>query len=412
MKKNSRKRYIIIVTLCTLIVILAYSTITGVYLNNVLNKYQNDAEETISKYADKLKSVDITVIKNITTNKDSLGIYRDIVDPRISVILYEKRIMDDTGKYNTLDAFLNVNRVGLKGILNEASIENIAGTDYMIYEFSAGENYYVKLAMPYIDTHKYYVDFSISLVVFIIIAALICGIVIFIYDKFILENIKKQQEFVNDMSHEIRTPLTIIKGNLENSLAVPNSTIMDVAENIESSIREVDHLTSLSQNLLNIVSTTRTAVNKKKTYNLSEMISDVLDVYSDIISGSEKTLIANIDSIEAVVDSEKIKQLVIILLENAVKYTSKGDKIRVQLKRHEDAFELIVSDTGRGIDENDKEKIFERFYRGANAKSENGTGLGLSIAKEIVESHNGRISASNNIPNGLVISVYIPNKQE
>lgn len=410
MKINTSKKFILTAFINSLIILIVYAVAAFLYFNSVLTRYDTMASDEISQYAERLNEVNIEAIENITSKKNTDIIYTDLIDPRIDVILYKKRV-DNTAEYNTRDDFLNKNKVGLTGILNEAHTEEIGGVSYMTYEFHYDGDYYIKLAMPYVDKGEYYIDYVISLVVLLLVAAVTCAVTSYMQGKPIVNNIIKQKEFVNDISHEIRTPLTVIKGNLENLLACPDSKVTDVAELVENSICEVEHITDLAENLLNIVSDNRNMVTKKLNYNLSDMVSNVLDVYGDIISGHNKTLIANIDSVSAICDTEKIKQLLIILLDNAIKYTQEGDRIKVALKRAENGFNLVVSDTGIGIDKGEEEKIFDRFYRGNNAKSLNGTGLGLSIAKSIVLSHEGKISATHNIPRGLVISVFIPNKK-
>ena len=110
-------------------------------------------------------------------------------------------------------------------------------------------------------------------------------------------------------------------------------------------------------------------------------------------------------------DGEKLKQLLIILLENAVKYTRDGDKIKVSLKKIDNAYALSVADTGIGIADGEEEKIFDRFYRSENAKNQQGSGLGLAIAKTIVEEVGGKIYATHNIPQGIVVTAILPERR-
>ncbi|MEG2675520.1 MAG: sensor histidine kinase, partial [Clostridia bacterium] len=153
-----------------------------------------------------------------------------------------------------------------------------------------------------------------------------------------------------------------------------------------------------------IISDNRVKVVKEKGFTLNESMTSVLDIYSEIISGENKTLIANIAQVESVCDLDKMKQLLIILLDNAIKYTRPNDKIKVTLRQLKKGFELSVADTGIGIARGDEEKIFERFFRGDNAQELQGTGLGLSIAKTIVDNHGGKIVATRNIPSGLIVT--------
>lgn len=153
------------------------------------------------------------------------------------------------------------------------------------------------------------------------------------------------------------------------------------------------------------------SVKTVKKIDAADIVSNVLEVYSEIIGESNRTLIANIQSVDVNIEGEKLKQLLIILLENAVKYTRDGDRIKVSLKKADNSCVLCVADTGIGIADGDEEKIFERFYRGENAKNKQGTGLGLAIARTITEEVGGRIYANHNIPSGILITAVLPERR-
>lgn len=230
----------------------------------------------------------------------------------------------------------------------------------------------------------------------------------FLMGRPVVRAIKQQKEFIHEMTHEIRTPLTVIRGNVEHMLACPDHTVMQVSELLDNTLEEVDHITALSQDLMSSVSTP--SPKRGKSADLSDTVSGVLEIYSEIIGESNRTLIANVQSAQSSLDGEKVKQLLIILLENAVKYTREGDKIRVSLKKTDSGALLTVADTGIGIADGDEHKIFDRFYRGENAKNQQGTGLGLAIARNIVEEAGGKIQAMHNVPSGLVVTALLPER--
>ncbi|HAT83970.1 MAG TPA: hypothetical protein DCS37_03630, partial [Clostridiales bacterium] len=197
----------------------------------------------------------------------------------------------------------------------------------------------------------------------------------------------------------------IIKGNLENVLATPDATVKEVADEINSSLDEVDYMTTMSTGLLNIVRGENKSI--KKEGIMSDAVSEVVDMFSDVATLSGKALIACVDYCDIQVDKEKIKQLLTVLLDNSIKYTHEGDRINVKLKNTKEGCILTVSDTGIGVDKSELELIFDRFYRAQNAKDINGTGLGLAVAKSIVDSMDGSIKAMQNVPQGLEIDVAI-----
>lgn len=393
-----------------LITLLVLGSLTGTFLWSVSNGARRTADAQMQEYAQQLKEESAQNL-SLLTDADTQAQLSYLIRPNVKVILYRRRA-DGTASYHTADPFLNEHHADISSSLNKTQPERIENYEFFTYSFSAQEGYYVKLLISsdLVDEHG-----AVGIYIWYLLGALIACAAIYLVFTYlqgrpIYRTIEQQKNFINDMSHEIRTPLTVIKGNLENIMQSPDSRIMDVSQQLESTLSEVDHITALSQNLLSIVSTRRAEAHRKTERGLGEMISGVLEIYSEIISAGNRTLIASIDEAEALVDSEKIKQLLIILLDNAIKYTREGDKIKVSFKRVDGGIKLTVSDTGIGIAEGDEEKIFERFYRGENAKNQQGTGLGLSIAKSIVEQHNGKMTATRNIPTGLIIAAFIPSK--
>ena len=180
-------------------------------------------------------------------------------------------------------------------------------------------------------------------------------------------------------------------------------------ESLRECVSEVEYMTDISAGLLNIVRAGNRNVGKDG--NVSETVSSVVDMYADLANMDDKALIARIDSTQLSLDRDKVKQLVSILLDNAVKYTRPGDRINVKLKNTaRGGCALVVADTGIGVPKGDEEKIFDRFYRASNVGEIQGTGLGLAIAKTIVESLGGTIAARANAPSGLEITVDFPRR--
>jgi two-component system, OmpR family, sensor histidine kinase CiaH len=135
-------------------------------------------------------------------------------------------------------------------------------------------------------------------------------------------------------------------------------------------------------------------------FDISKLINNVLLTFEAVIFENNIELSSNIEEgITIKGDRESIKKVFIILLDNAIKYTSKNGKIDVELIKEKNKIKLKIKNTGEGIKKEDLDKIFERFYRvdTSRARDTGGYGLGLSIAKSIVESHNGKIYAESNI---------------
>ncbi|WP_338213801.1 sensor histidine kinase [Companilactobacillus muriivasis] len=230
----------------------------------------------------------------------------------------------------------------------------------------------------------------------------------------IVKSWKQQTEFVNDAAHELRTPLTIIQGKLEYMLTKPNKTILDEAEAISVSLDEVSRLNSLTNNLL-VLARSDSATTK---YNFEMttpdfFLKDPIEPFKDIINSQSKVFQINLYHTPTLyLDRDKIKQLLIILLDNATNYTPKNGTIKIYDQVEGTKYQFVISDTGIGINDKDKDKIFGRFYRVDKSRNSNsgGHGLGLAIAKQIVDIHHGHIFVRDNLPQGSEFVVELPIK--
>ena len=225
------------------------------------------------------------------------------------------------------------------------------------------------------------------------------------------EFVDKQITFVSDASHELRTPLAIVQSKLENILTNPNQKVYEVGEDLAISLKELTRLKKLTSDLLALARSDQS----KLTYNLTRenlnvLLFEIIDPFIEIAEIEQRKLIFEGEDVEAIVDKDKIRELMIILLDNALKYTNEGDEIKITLKQG--VFDAIieVADTGIGISDETKIKIFERFYREdkARSRSTGGNGLGLSIGKTIVTDLKGKISVDHNDPKGTKFIILLP----
>ena len=148
---------------------------------------------------------------------------------------------------------------------------------------------------------------------------------------------------------------------------------------------------------------------KEKT-NIDELIKETVKPYQEYASLEEKNIKLDLKYEKEInIDRNKITELMVILLDNAIKYTAKGDTITIKTYQKEGKCNIEVQDTGIGISDEGLKKVFNRFYREDKARSREtgGTGLGLSIASTIVLSHKGTIKAMHNKPKGTIILVKI-----
>lgn len=230
--------------------------------------------------------------------------------------------------------------------------------------------------------------------------------------KPIIRSWDKQVEFVENASHELRTPLTVIQNKLELLQTMPEKRIIDTFENIALSLSETRRLSRMTADLLTLARADSTETQlEKQTIELDEFVDNVCGPYKEIAELSEKSMQLRLQSRTRLkADPERLHQLLVILLDNALKYTGEHDSIAISTYAKENKAFIEVSDTGIGISEEGLSRIFDRFYREDRARSreQGGSGLGLSIAQWIVHSHHGTIQALHNEPKGVIFRIRLP----
>lgn len=223
---------------------------------------------------------------------------------------------------------------------------------------------------------------------------------------------QQQQDFVNSAAHELRTPLTIIQNKLELLLTRPNVKIKDQYDGIIMALSEIRRLNSLSADLLTLARANSNVaeINRTEIETLN-FFKQVIEPYSEIAQLEEKRFSAKLQADTTVnLDQQRLHQLMVILLDNALKYTEATQEIMVTTEMKNKQLMITVGDTGRGISDFGKQHVFDRFYREdkSGSRATGGTGLGLTIAKWIVDIHHGKISVDNLRPQGTVFTVSLP----
>lgn len=245
-----------------------------------------------------------------------------------------------------------------------------------------------------------------NILIFSIIIFIALEIIIFIVSKLItnwiikpvINSFNKQKQFIADASHELKTPLAVIMASSE---SLEND--MNEKKWLNNIQNESERMNKLITSLLDLAKLDSDEVKREyQKNNLSKIIEKSVLIFESITFEKGINLDYSIDKdIYFNSNSDDIKEVMSILLDNATKHCSKNGKIEVKLKNSKNDIVVIVSNTGDPIPKGEEEKIFERFYRVDKARNrkENRYGLGLSIAKKIVENHNGNIIAYSN--NGL-----------
>jgi len=225
-----------------------------------------------------------------------------------------------------------------------------------------------------------------------------------------LENLfDSQRRFLADVGHELRTPLTVIRGNVD---LMRRMGCQDV-ESMDSIESEVGRLTRMVGDLLLLAQAESGRL--PLAWNLVELDTVLLEVMQQmsVLARDRMQLrLGEIDQVLVCGDADRLKQVLMNLIGNAIKYTPNGGEVLVGLGKQDNRARLTVSDNGPGIQSEDLPHIFERFYRGEKARTRSkdgkGFGLGLSIAYWIVRNHGGQIDVSAREPQGTTFCIWLP----
>ncbi|RWR13200.1 ATP-binding protein [Siminovitchia fortis] len=242
------------------------------------------------------------------------------------------------------------------------------------------------------------------------------GIVAVLHDITDIRRLEKMRsEFIANVSHELKTPITSVKGFTETLLdgAMEDEEalhhflgiIHKESERLHRLINDILHLSKIEQHMIPL---------EMENVNVAEVVDRVADtVRKDIEKKGLELLLPAEREIWVEGQKDRIQQIILNLVSNAVSYTPAGGKITVSITDRGDRIAISVKDTGIGIAKKDLPRLFERFYRVDKGRSRNsgGTGLGLAIVKHLVESHNGKIEVESEEGSGTEFTVILPKKQ-
>ena len=390
MKKLKIKVFATIFTILSLFIL-------GIFIFNVTNNYY-DHKRNIE---DTLKKMSLNIEPNNNFEK------RNPINDNIRKIFLDFTIytiiLDENGNYKEIINHTN------DEIIDEDKIKEIA-TDII-------NNHTNNLYIGNLYTNKYAYSFtkrntliimnntninnelvkylSLNIISFLLIEFMVIILTYFL-TKWIIVPVKntfeKQKRFIADASHELKTPLSVMIASAD---AYFNDKDDKWVYNMKN---ESERMIKLVTDLLNLAASENTNNIIKKEEDLSNIIESSILTFESIFYENKIKLNYNIDkNIKLYCNEDQIKELMSILIDNAIKYSKLNGKVTINLYKTNKLIILEVKNKGLEIKKDDEEKIFERFYKVDSSRNRNNNnyGLGLAIAKNIVENHNGNISASS-----------------
>jgi heavy metal sensor kinase len=226
------------------------------------------------------------------------------------------------------------------------------------------------------------------------------------------ESFHQINRFSADASHELRTPLTVLQGELESMARSGSNVPAEIRDTIGSALEETQRLSKIVENLLAISRLEAGEARKQlERLDFSELARSTADQMRLLAEEKPVQLDCNgVERVEVDADPARLKQVVVNLLDNAIKYTPAKGRVSVSVTKQDSRAVLEVADTGIGISADDLPHVFDRFYRADKARSRQmgGTGLGLSIVRSICLAHNGQVKVESIEGQGSVFHVELP----
>ncbi len=221
---------------------------------------------------------------------------------------------------------------------------------------------------------------------------------------------RTQQRLIADVSHELRTPLTTMRGNLDLLRLGAADDPQARGETLETIEGEMARMSRLVADLLLLAQADAGISLAKKPVELDTLL---LEVYrqAQLMADGVEVKLGHEDQAVVMGDADRLTQLLLNLVDNALKYTPPGGEVKLSLYHEQGWVQIAVADTGIGIPEEDLPHIFERFYRADKARVRGGTGLGLSIAQWIAQAHGGYLTVESQVGKGSTFTLWLRTRE-
>jgi len=231
--------------------------------------------------------------------------------------------------------------------------------------------------------------------------------------KPIREMVDEQNRFITDSSHELRTPLTALRSEMEVTLRDKKLKLKDARDSIKSNLEEVVAIQNLTDNLLKLTKSFNQQNKRVEAIKINEVVEYAVKKVNPLAKQKNISIETKSENTVIIANEMEMTELLIIFLDNAIKYSTENSQIKITEKKKGNNLELRIKDNGIGIEKKDIPHLFDRFYRADKSRSKNdsdGFGLGLSIAKRIIDTNNGKVEVESEIEKGTIFIVTLPLK--
>lgn len=221
---------------------------------------------------------------------------------------------------------------------------------------------------------------------------------------------RQQRNFLLSITHELKSPIASIKLALDTFMKRPNLKTEHIQLLSKGALTETDRLNTLVNNILLAARIENSYATSKEPLNFKELINENLNQVRTKFSNFRFHFQSKVDNPIIHADRQALNSIIVNLIENAAKYSPNGDEVNINLSRKGKELVFEVADKGIGLSEEDKEKVFEKFYRvgSEDTRKTKGTGLGLFIVKNMITAHGGTIQIIDNQPKGSIFKVSLP----
>lgn len=393
-----------------LVLLISFISIFFITYKNVENEVISQLNQTLSQNEDNRNDRPIPIGEN---EKDA----QEELPPSISFWLEVDENMKITNKNNL--HFDSIQTSTYKALVNEVSINNETGFfsyngSYWAYKVETSNSGY-RIAFTDISNN---VSTLTGMLSAFAIVAVVSSILALLFSRYFAnraiepmkETFQKQKQFVSDASHELKTPLTIINTNVDLVLSNEDQSVASQKQWLTNIKNEVNRTSTLTNNLLYLSKMDATEFKDSERINISSQIEQCTLSLEAIAYEKQMTFETDIKEELYVKGSPSmINQLIIILLDNAIKYSEENAKIEVILGSSSKHVNLQVINQSKTIPSEKLEHLFDRFYRADDSRNSQsgGHGLGLAIASNIIDKHHGKITI-NSKDNKFIVEVKLP----